>query len=244
MSDLEVLKEFLTLPMESSDGVFDKFLLINDAIIRGERPERFAYLRGARKNKVLLVAHADTVWDDLDNPPPEKTNQVLQNDGIIYPKYAGKGLGADDRAGCALLWLLRESGHSLLLTDGEERGRLGAKFLMENNPDLAEEINRDHQFMVEFDRGRESDFKCYGVGTQEFRRYIEETLDCHEPERLSYTDIVTLCRDIPGVNLSLGYYKWHQPEEYLVIDEWLRAVDKYRSWLARQDLPKFALKLA
>jgi hypothetical protein len=151
------------------------------------------------------------------------------------------GLGADDRAGCALLWLLRESGHSLLLTDGEEKGRLGAKWLMEENSDLADEINRNHQFMVEFDRGNENDFKCYGVGTPDFREYIENTLQCREPDRTSYTDIVTLCRDITGVNLSLGYYNWHRTDETIVPAKWKAALDKYRQWLCREDLPKFDL---
>ena len=33
-----------------------------------------------------------------------------------------EGIGADDRAGCAILWLLKDSGHSLLVTNGEEIG--------------------------------------------------------------------------------------------------------------------------
>jgi hypothetical protein len=60
---IEVLRSFLEIPLGSADGVFDRFLEIPGAIYRGQGLERFLYVRGARSNKVLLVAHADTVWE-------------------------------------------------------------------------------------------------------------------------------------------------------------------------------------
>ncbi len=58
---IEVLRRFLETPLGSADGVFDCFLEIPGAIYRGKGLKRFLYVRGARPNKVLLVAHADTV---------------------------------------------------------------------------------------------------------------------------------------------------------------------------------------
>ena len=59
---VEVLRSFLEIPLGSADGVFDRFLEIPGAIYRGEGLERFLYVRGSRSNKVLLVAHADTLY--------------------------------------------------------------------------------------------------------------------------------------------------------------------------------------
>ena len=243
ISDLDTLKSFLAYPLENSDAVFARFAGIPGAIARGKRPERFVYLPGKRKDRVLLVAHADTVWDDgiADGP----ANTYIERDGeIVADPARGIGLGADDRAGCAVLWLLRGLGHSLLLTDGEEQGRRGSNWLMEDCAGMAAEINGGHGFAVEFDRGCDRQYKCYNIGTPEFRAYIERTLGHTEPDRHANTDIVTLCRDIPGVNLSLGFYEWHSPDERLVISEWQSSLDRYREWLERPELPKYRLTRA
>ncbi|MFA4958016.1 MAG: hypothetical protein WC556_13695 [Candidatus Methanoperedens sp.] len=107
----------------------------------------------------------------------------------------------------------------------------------ENN-DIKEEIQR-HQFAVQFDRRNRRDFKCYSVGTDDFREYLMEKTGYTEPDRDSYTDIVTLCRDICGVNLSIGYLNEHTNEEILLIDEWWDTLEMCRKWLCEPDLPKF-----
>ena len=38
---------------------------------------------------------------------------------------------------------------------------------MDHNKDIADEINHDHQFVIQFDRRNGRDFKCYDVGTDE-----------------------------------------------------------------------------
>jgi hypothetical protein len=45
-------------------------------------------------------------------------------------------LGADDRAGLAILWLLRDLGHSLMVTDLEEHGRMGSTYPTSTSPGL------------------------------------------------------------------------------------------------------------
>jgi hypothetical protein len=242
-SDLDTLIEFLEIPLGSADGVFKRLLKIPNAISRGEGLERFLYLRGDRENKVLLVAHADTFWDEVSECKHDGVHKVSCVDFIIRSSHSEYGLGADDRAGCAILWLLKDSGHSLLITNGEEQGCLGSEWLMHSpeNRGIAEEINQDHQFIVQFDRRNGLDYKCYNVGTPKFRRYIKKVTGYSEPDRLSSTDIVILCRDIAGVNLSIGYRDEHTPNECLYIDEWLHTLNFCRSWLAGKRLPKFAL---
>lgn len=237
--DLEILMGFLNLPIESSTPVFEMFESLPNAETRQNLlypKEKFTYIEGNRKNKVLLVAHADTFWDTAYGIP-----KVYYSDSLITK--CNHGIGADDRAGCAILWLLKDLGHSLLITDGEERGGIGSTWLMydEKNQDVANRINKNHQFIIQFDRRGGTDFKCYNVGTEEFRNYINETLGYTEPDRSAGTDIVQLCRSIPGVNLSIGYYSEHTEDEYVSVDEWQNTLDLCREWLSQIDLPKFEL---
>ncbi|MGA8830447.1 MAG: hypothetical protein WB554_02465, partial [Desulfomonilaceae bacterium] len=166
---IEILRSFLEIPLGSADGVFDRFLEIPGAIYRGEGLERFLYVRGDRSSKVLLVAHADTFWDHDYGFNPGQTHEIKIEDGNITAVDEEFGLGADDRAGCAMLWRLKDLGHSLLVTNGEEQGQTGSSWLMDDNKDIADEINRDHQFVIQFDRRNGTDFKCYDVGTDKFR---------------------------------------------------------------------------
>ena len=235
--DVGILIDFLRSPLHREDDVIERFGQLDGAIERGEGPHRFVYVPGTRvNNRVLLVAHADTVWS---GSPTE--HRIVVEDGIIRSGTPGIGIGADDRAGCAIVWLLRNSGHSLLITCGEETGQIGARFLMthESNRDIREAIQEEHQFVVEFDRRNGTDFKCYDVGTDPFREYVQQQTGYTEPDRSSYTDIGVLCGRICGVNLSVGYYHEHRPWEQLDIAEWENTLDISRRWLSREDLPRF-----
>jgi len=238
MNDTDVLTEFLKMPLGSTDEVFKKFAAIPKAIHRGNSLKQFLFVKGKRKDRVLLVAHADTVWDrHYEEHNTDEPKEITHTDGII--RNINGGLGADDRAGCAIVWLLKDMGHSILITNGEEHGRCGSTWLMDENRDIADEINSNHQFVVQFDRRNSRDFKCYKVGTDEFRAYVEANTGYSEPDPLFYTDIVTLCRDITGVNLSIGYYKEHTKKEYLSIKDWQNTLALCRRWLSEKKLPKF-----
>ena len=240
--DIEILKHFLEYPIWTSKPIFDKFKTIQNAIFRehnAKGKERFLFVNGTKESKVVLVAHADTAFDDSKSKVSHKKHVVeIENDCFIgYQNGKRIALGADDRAGCAILWALKDSGHSILLTDGEEHGRIGSHWLMEQNPDIANIINQ-HQFIIEFDRRNSNDFKCYDVGTDEFRAFINEKTNYEEPNRESYTDICTLCKDICGVNLSVGYYNEHTNNESINFNEWLHTLNVARK-LLDEDLPKF-----
>lgn len=242
MKDVEVLKKFLSFPLWGTDDLFDLFSTLPGAILREDlaNPKaRFLYREGSRSNKVVLIAHADTVWD-LSYHGTREDHEVIEEEGILKGSNPKVGLGADDRAGCAMLWLLRDSGHSILLTDGEERGKLGSNWLMDEYPDIASQLNQ-HQFMIQLDRQSDLDFKCYDVGTDAFRAFIQEKTNYTEPNRKNSTDIVTLCTDICGVNLSVGYYEEHHSTEHLRIDAWLHTLSIVRELLNEANLPRFEL---
>ncbi len=112
---------------------------------------------------------------------------------------------------------------------------------MDDNKDIADEINRDHQFVIQFDRRNGTDFKCYDVGTDEFRSYVAKKTGYTEPDRRFTTDIVTLCHEIAGVNLSVGYHNEHHENEYLNIVEWEHTLNVVKEWLSEPNLERFAL---
>jgi len=234
------LCEFMDMPLGSADQVMDHFGALEGAVRRGRGGEAFVYVPGQRRDRVVLVAHADTVWDG-DMRDRAAGHSYQEKDGVISSTTFGVGLGADDRAGCAILWILRDLGHSLLVTSGEETGTQGARWLMSINSDISSELNGGHQFMVEFDRRNARDFKCYGVGTDEFRQYLREVTGYSEPDRSSSTDITVLCRSICGVNLSVGYRDEHSAYETLVLKDWHHTLDMARNWLSTNDLPRFPL---
>ena len=123
----QIVEQFLNMPLSNADEIFQMFSAMPGAIAKqGKKPlERYVYVPGTRAKRVLLVAHADTVWDRSYGKASETT--VVFQDGVFSGTNPACGIGADDRAGCAMLWALRDSGHSLLLVDGEEHGKHGAQ---------------------------------------------------------------------------------------------------------------------
>lgn len=236
---LETLRFFLRMPLKA-DPVLDEFRRRPNAKsydFGGQK--RFVYIPAVRPDAVLLVAHADVV--------PEHENvaetELEEDDFNICNRNHATILGADDRAGCALVSILGETlGHGMLITDGEECGCIGAGALAKHCPDLLDEIQERYRFLVEFDRRETGQYKCYDVGTVEFREYIKDRLGFREPDRNAGTDICHLARDICGVNLSVGYHGEHLPEEFLSKSEWLRTLDSAMEWLAEENLPRFPLR--
>jgi len=249
-----ILNEFLRFPLTGTGAVFARFSQLPGAVIHGSGRERVLYVEGARPRQTgrcLLVAHADTVWDDYWSGGTNSTNPapaggpLVETNGIIRSADPACGLGADDRAGLAILWLLQDLGHSLLVTDLEEHGRLGSSRLRSQEPEVLSKINRDHAFAIQFDRRNSRDYKCYDVGSDEFRSYISDQTGYTEPDRRSFTDICTLCdprgagERMCGVNLSIGYYDEHSEREHLVVAEWLYTLNLARHWLSQSDIPRF-----
>lgn len=239
----------------SQKQVLDKFASIPGAFSDGKRQERFVYIEGARRDKVLLVAHADTVWAAWDQPEGTYV-KVLEHDGILFSgnqdlilkykdlntnkkyKITGMGICADDRAGCGLIWNLRDLGHSILITSGEEIGCVATKKLMKHEY-WKNKIN-DHQFAVQFDRRNARDIVTYDVGTPTFIKYVEQETG-YKHQQGSTTDIVHLCKDMCGVNISVGYYFEHTKDEKLVLDQFENTLRISRAWLSKTDIPKFTL---
>lgn len=236
-----VLDRFLHMRISSPDEVFSVFNGLDGAREgHGSGKERYMYIPGTRSDRCVLVAHADTYFDAVYQNI-EYVAEVVLNDGIYCSRTANCSIGADDRAGCAMLWLLRNSGHSLLILDGEEHGQVGARYLREKAPRLFEELN-NHTFMIELDRRGSCNYKCYDLPvTDEFVRFIEDKTGYKYVDGKGKTDIGVLCEKICGVNLSVGYYDEHKSTEKLCYDEWINTYNIVKRIL-EEPLKRFELK--
>jgi len=201
--------------------------------------KRFLFIEGTRPDKVVLVAHADTVWDNCYYNCEFK-QEVVREGNYFIGLNPECGIGADDRAGCALIWLLRFTGHSILITDGEERGAQGSSYLMAEFPEIRQQLNA-HQFMIQFDRRNSADYKCYEVGSIDFHEYISEQTKMEYNHRTDggKTDICVLCEDICGVNFSIGYVNEHTAKEKICISDWQHTFDVVSELLEQPNIPRF-----
>lgn len=219
------LERFCSFPIGSANAVLEAFAGLPGAIVgRGGGKENFVYVPGKRADRMVLAAHADTVWDEAYGGDKYTCQRLKEKSGVYSGVKRDVGIGADDRAGCAILWCLKESGHSLLVLDGEEHGQRGAHYLRNEFPALAEEID-SHAYVLQLDRRGKEDYKTYDLPvTDEFKRFVEENTGFRDAGNLARTDIVVLCKKICGANLSVGYYDEHSSHETLVFDDWFRTL--------------------
>ncbi len=236
MSNYEqLLTGFLNTPLECADELFDRFAALPHAITAtGSEPlQRYVYIPGTRKDRVVLVAHTDTVWDKAYNKAFEGAPCVELHNGVFSSANPTCGIGADCRAGCAMLWVLRDCGHSILLVNGEEHGKHGARYLRKSNPKLFRELNR-HCYMIELDwKGTDCCLFNQVDNTKKFKAYIENILGFADSNAKGGTDLQVLCRHVCGVNIGIGYHSWHTPKEQLVVSEWENTLAKLSDFLKR-----------
>lgn len=236
----DTLTEFLNMPLDRGDQILERFASLPSARVgNGQAPlQRYVYVPGTRNDRVLLIAHVDTVWDRAYGCSLTQPRGVLLEDGVFKSDHPGCGIGADDRAGCAMLWEMRHSGHSLLLLDGEEKGKQGAIFLRRSNPALFRELNQ-HNYMVELDwRGQDECMLNQAPNTARFQKHMKQTLGMTATKARASTDLQVICKRICGINVGVGYHGYHTAQETLVLSEWQAVLDKLSRLLASPQ-PRF-----
>ena len=214
MKEHEVAERFSSLPKAK------RYLYLED---RPQHP--IVFVPGSRKDRVLLVAHYDTVFDDAEL-------DIRQHGAVIYSGQDKIGIGADDRIGCALLWAMRSLGHSLLLLPDEEVGCKGSRALVENYPNLL----KNHGFMLQFDRKGSHDMAHYGFENKELYDYMKKFYPQYRETRGSSTDIAVLMKasNIPGFNLSIGFVNEHTSREYVDVFNYIRTATCTRTMLSQK----------
>ena len=232
---LSLLEEFLSYPLNDGTAILDRFASLPAAVTgQGKHPmERFVYVPGTRKDRILLMVHVDTVWDQHYDNAQLGDHPVFTSDRVTGSS-PNAGLGADDRAGCALLWYFRDSGHSLLLLDGEEKGHYAAKYLAREHKQLLREFNK-HRYIMALDLPGGKIAHYHGVHNSEnFRQFVCKTLGCQIMTMKKGSDLSYLCRSACGVNLGVGYHSAHTADEFLSIPQWLDTAAMLHELLPRE----------
>ena len=236
LSSYDILSQFLSIDVSDGAAVFNLFATLPGAVVKvGKKPlERYVYVPGTRKDAVVLVAHADTVWDQAYGR--DARSGMIWEDGIFRSTGENCGIGADDRAGCAMLWALRNSGHSLLVVDGEEKGKIGAKFLRRHNKKLFRALNR-HCFMMELDwQGTGGCLYNQVENTPQFKNHIAKQAGFRDDAQKGGCDLQVLCQRVCGVNIGVGYRNHHRNNELLNVAEWENTLRLLTDFLSREQV--------
>ena len=192
------------------------------------------YIPGTRKDRVLLVAHYDTVWGD-------SKIKIDQWGTMLVSASAKVGIGADDRAGIAALWELRNTGHSLLILPEEETGCRGAQAAIQFHRDRFEK----ERFALQFDRRGSRDIVLYDCVNRKFELFMEQNMPGYSIAQGSISDISVLCPalGIAGANLSIGFSYEHTASEQLDVLDWWRTVANVQELLSKE-CPRYVYQKA
>lgn len=197
-------------------------------------------------HQIALVAHVDTCDED---GPSAGEREIVETDGFLENNKPFI-LGADDRAGVYAILKIVEgcSGPRpvIILTDGEEMGSIGVKYLIQSDV-LGSYIDNITMF-IQLDR---RDYITYNKGTRMYslpkkRNYV---CYCGEPPRQmtdmlyesnyvkkkgSSSDVrhLTDAYGKPHVNISIGYCNEHTPYEALSLQLLNDTIDDVSRFLA------------
>ena len=228
--NIELLKQLLAVPSPSRrEELMVAFLTEH---VRRRGTERCGEIVTDRFNNVCirkgkpgvvpcLAAHLDTVHEP-------GTVRIVEHEGRLSGvDESGKptGCGADDKAGVFVCLELLEQYDQIkvILFAGEEIGGRGAQH-------APEEWFKDVGYLIEFDcpgRGLVSYTSGYErlfANDREFIQTAAPVMQAHGLTRWQhhpFSDVMILRHrfHFSCLNLSCGYYRWHQPDEFLVINE-------------------------
>lgn len=176
--------------------------------------------------RILFSAHTDTV--DYE----DGFRTVIHDAGVNILHTANKDiLGADDGAGVyVLLEMINANipGRYVFHRD-EESGANGANWILENTPEVLENI--DHA--IAFDRMGTTDvidtMFMGRTATDVFVVSLCEALGNHAPATGSFTDTAFYRDNIKNcTNVSIGYYGQHTSSEFLDLEYFSWLVDRVK----------------
>ena len=229
--ELKKLTKYLQLDEDRLLSVLHKELLLMDYTLTVNEDLEYIYgVPNGDSLPVMLVAHVDTVHK---NKP-----SLVYHDTEHNVMWSPGGLGADDRAGVfAVMEIAKKFRVSVLFTDGEESGGIGAKAFIKDHPD---NVNR-YAMLIQLDRRNFNDAVYYRNDAKDFQSYIEDFgFKCATG---SFSDISTIAPawKVNSVNLSIGYIDEHRDTEHLHVDRMVETIDKVSEILSRE-IPVFEYK--
>ena len=186
--------------------------------IKASKEKQWIFAKG-NCEPVLLCAHLDTVFE---KPP---INIFIDKEQEVM--WSPAGLGSDDRAGVYAIFDILMSGccPSVLFTMDEEIGCLGACDLIQHFPKCPFD---DIKMIIQLDRRNQREAVYYGCANIQFEKWI--TSFGFEKEFGTFTDITVICPNwkIAGVNLSVGYYNEHTPQEFLRYNQLMDTIERVK----------------
>lgn len=181
----------------------------------------FLYAKG--NHPVCLIAHMDTVHskqvENIAYTESDKGKLIISSP---------QGIGGDDRCGIyMILKIARFTKCSILFCEDEEIGTIGATKFVKGYGKLCDEISKDCNYLVEFDRANEKDAVFYDCDNPEFTKFITKS-GWFKESWGSFSDIsvVAPSTGLAAVNFSCGYYKAHTTTEYVVLEEMEKNIEK------------------
>ena len=165
---------------------------------------------------IVLAVHMDTVFDEKS-----RGRMMIFYDEKCRVFWSPMGLGADDRAGVAMiLTLLDETSlrpHLLFTTDEESKGDGAYQVAMRKE----ELFGNNIKYVIQLDRQGYKECVFYQCPNKAFEKYINTF--GFITNYGTYTDISVICPEwnIAGVNLSVGYYYEHSYIEHFYLDSWI-----------------------
>lgn len=181
---------------------------------------------------ICLCAHMDTVF------ARQPFNFYYDSEQSVL--WSPQGLGADDRAGSYAIIELLEKGYrpSIILTDLEERGGIGADMLVKKYPECP---FSDCRALIQLDRRGSKDAVYYECDNQDFEGLISSY--GFKTNWGTFTDISIFGPqwEIAAVNLSVGYYNEHEEIEILNMRQLHETISKVEKMLKDcKDWPSYS----
>jgi putative aminopeptidase FrvX len=176
--------------------------------------------RGKADNLPLLNAHMDTRQNESDRPHLEKISYIPDEDKFQLKNVQ---IGCDDKAGIGIILTLAKYTNlefKVLLTVQEEYDQLGVR-------NIPKEFYNNVCWAFSLDRKGSSDIiTVYGEKPMCSDEFLKELISISSEEGVylsenggSMADTYYISKYCPAVNLSVGYYKPHQKNDYLKVDE-------------------------
>lgn len=222
--------EILRRDQNGTSDYVKEFLTSIGAIFEVDSYGNIYYLD--HENAPLLSAHMDTVRKDSDFVVgaflTEDEDEKIFSGGI---------LGGDDKCGVYIILKALKEGKKVnfIFSRDEEIGCLGIKALLKpnytENKVLADKIRNNCLWCLVLDRRGNSDIICTknAYGTLDFEKALEKMSEAgnfgYKAAQGLSSDANTIREFVSTANISVGYYKPHSEEEYIVKADLQKAYD-------------------
>lgn len=173
---------------------------------------------------VLLVAHMDTVHKEVPRT-------LVYANGTLS---STQGIGGDDRCGIYMIFkILQKYDCNVVFLEDEEIGCIGAKKFIESFTCEELKDKGNLKYIIEFDRKGNNHAVTYDCDNEEFDNFV--TKEFFKKQYGTCSDISYIAPElgVAAVNLSCGYYKEHDIEEWVNLSEMETVIEEAMKLLER-----------